>query len=610
MNQLQTWINWITHDKFKKENFTYQNFKNDLYAGIIVGLIAIPQSLASAQLAGLPPVYGLYASILPVIFAVLFGSSNLISTGPVVVLSILTATIITPLAEPGTAGYITYAIVLAIASGIFQIILGMLRAGWLINFLSHPIIYGFTNAAAIVIVFTQLGNLFGVSVPAEHHFYITVWQTFKAVLEHADPTTTIIAITSIIFILGLKKLSPKIPGSLIAIIIGTAVCWYFNLNIKTIGLIDNPFPRLTIPEFHLNYLYDLFFGVVLISTIGVTETIAVAQSIATKTKQKVNPNHELIGQGLANIASGFSGGYPVSGSISRSALNYSIGAKTWVSSLFCAITVSITIIFFFKVLKYTPQVLLSVIIIFGISSIINLKKFKAIFEISFYDGLAALITFAGTLLLAPDMEKGIIFGLSFSLIYFIYRNSHPHIVFLSRFKDGSLRDNHIYHLKQCQSIVVIRLDGPLFFANAMYFENKVVEYLSHHPDTKHVILAAGAISEIDATGIEVLTGLIESINSAGKTVYIANIKYNAEKMFKHVGLWQTIHPEHFYTNTQIAVKEVLKIANHNKTHIDPKNCPLEKQMNTKEQLKKIMNSQILGKIANKYILKRLKNISE
>ncbi len=438
----------IFRDKFNKKLLNKDNLKKDLYAGLIVGLIVIPQSLAYAQLAGLPPVYGLYASILPVIIAVLFGSSSLLSTGPVAVLSILTSTTLAPLATPGTDAYVTYAIILALASGVFQVGLGLLKAGWLVNFLSHPVTFGFINGAGIIIIFSQLKTLFGLSIPNEAHYYLTVWNTILAIPYYANWTTVAIGAGSILSILIIKKINPKIPGMLIVLVVGTTLCWWFGFDVKTIGIIENPIPKLTIPEFHLAYLYDLFLGIILITIIGFAETIAIAQSIATKTKEKINPDQELVGQGLANISSAFSGSYPVAGSFSRTALNYSNGAKTWMSSVFCALIIIIAITLFYNVLQYTPQVILAIIIITGVSSIINIKKIVNIFKINKYDGLAALITLLGTLVFAPDMEKGIFIGFIFSIGYFIYKNTHPNIVFLSRYKDNALRDTTVYNLKQ------------------------------------------------------------------------------------------------------------------------------------------------------------------
>jgi SulP family sulfate permease len=590
----------IFRDKFNKTLLSKDSLKKDLYAGLIVGLIVIPQSLAYAQLAGLPPVYGLYASILPVIIAVLFGSSSLLSTGPVAVLSILTSTTLAPLATPGTDAYVTYAIILALASGVFQVGLGLLRAGWLVNFLSHPVTFGFINGAGIIIIFSQLKTLFGLSIPNEAHYYLTVWNTILAIPYYANWTTVAIGAGSILSILIIKKINPKIPGMLIVLVLGTILCWWFGFDVKTIGIIENPIPKLTIPEFHLAYLYDLFLGIILITIIGFAETIAIAQSVATKTKEKINPDQELVGQGLANISSAFSGSYPVAGSFSRTALNYSNGAKTWMSSVFCALIIIIAITLFYNVLQYTPQVILAIIIITGVSSIINIKKIVNIFKINKYDGLAALITLLGTLVFAPDMEKGIFIGFIFSIGYFIYKNTHPNIVFLSRYKDNALRDTTVYNLKQCQNILVIRLDGPLFFANANFFENRVIAYLSAHPNINHVILVGGAISNIDATGAEILNGLLENLISSGKSVYISNIKYEAEKIFKTVGLWQKIHANNFFNNTQIAVKEVIKIANQNQNHLDEKECPLENFIPKKHKTK---DKDSLTAIAEKYLIK-------
>ncbi|UCE90601.1 MAG: sodium-independent anion transporter, partial [Pseudomonadota bacterium] len=303
----------------------------DIIAGITVALVLVPQSMAYAQLAGLPPYVGLYASFLPVIIASIWGSSRQLATGPVAVVSLMTAAALGPLAGSGTEGYVVYAAMLAILVGVFQFSLGALRLGVLVDFLSHPVVVGFTNGAAIIIATSQLSKLFGVSVEKATHHYETVWRVLVAASENTHLATLIMGIAALAIMVLLKKYLPKIPNVLTAVAVTTVVAWMIDFESvggKVVGVIPEGLPAMKIPEFDFGVIVDLSVAAVFISLIGFMEAISIAKAMASQTRQRLDANQELIGQGLSNMAAGLFQAYPVSGSFSRSAVNFSAGAKT------------------------------------------------------------------------------------------------------------------------------------------------------------------------------------------------------------------------------------------------------------------------------------------
>ena len=327
--------NWIEELK------DFQVLKADVIAGLTVALVLVPQSMAYAQLAGLPPYYGLYASFLPVALAALFGSSRQLATGPVAVVSLLTAAALEPIAGANPEGYIAYAIMLALLVGIFQLLLGILKMGVLVDFLSHPVVNGFTNAAAIIIGTSQLSKIFGVVVPTESHHYETIINVLSEAINSTHSPTFIMGISAILIIAIIRKFFPKYPAVLISVSITTFISWFINFESiyggKIVGVIPEGLPNFQIPIIDLSQIVHLGTVAIIISLIGFMEAISIAKAMATQTKQRLDPDQELVGQGIGNIVSSFFQGYAISGSFSRSAVNITAGAKTGFSSVITAI---------------------------------------------------------------------------------------------------------------------------------------------------------------------------------------------------------------------------------------------------------------------------------
>ena len=521
----------------------------DIIAGITVALVLVPQSMAYAQLAGLPPYYGLYASFLPGIIAALFGSSRQLATGPVAVVSLMTASALEPIAGANQELYIAYAIMLALMVGIFQLSLGLLRLGVLVNFLSHPVVVGFTNAAAIIIGTSQLGKLFGVSVEKADHTYETVFNTLVEATRSTHMETLLMAILALGIMILLKRYLRKIPNVLTAVAVTTVISWqigFEGMGGQVVGAIPAGLPPLALPTIDFQVMTQLLSVAAVVSIIGFMEAISIAKAMAARTRQRLDANQELVGQGLGNIMSSFSGGYAVSGSFSRSAVNISAGAVTGFSAVVTGIVVAIALIALTPLLYYLPQATLAAVIIMAVINLVKIDPIKHAWKVQRHDAVVAVITFFLTLVWAPHLDKGIMVGVMLSLALFLYRTMAPRIAVLSRDPDGTLRDAEVRKLQTCRNISLIRFDGPLYFANTGYFEDKVLERVALKPDLKFVIIDAEGINEIDATGEEMLHNLVGRLKESGIELIIARAKKQLWDTFERTKLLEALGSDHMF----------------------------------------------------------------
>jgi len=519
----------------------------DIIAGITVALVLVPQSMAYAQLAGLEPYYGLYASFLPGIVAALFGSSRQLATGPVAVVSLMTASALEPLAaDPAT--YVAYAVLLAFLVGVFQLALGFLRLGVLVNFLSHPVVMGFTNAAAIIIGTSQLGKLFGVSVEKAEHHYETVWNTLNVAMTDTHGYTLIMALGSLGIMIFLRSKFPKVPNVLTAVVIATVVSWqvgYEELGGKVVGAIPEGLPMPKVPEFDMTVMLQLLSTAIIVSLIGFMEAISIAKAMAARTRQRLDPNQELIGQGLGNIVGSFFQGYPVSGSFSRSAVNMGAGAVTGFSSVVTGAIVGITLLVLTPLLYFLPQATLAAVIIMAVINLVKVEPIIYAWRVQKHDGIVAVVSFTLTIILAPHLEWGIVAGVLLSLGLFLYRTMQPRVSILARHPDGTLRDAAAHGLQTCDSISLIRFDGPLYFANTGYFEEIVLDRAASKPHLKFIIIDAEGINEIDATGEEMLHDLARRLKSTGIQLIFARAKKQIMDILEQTGFVEALGKEHF-----------------------------------------------------------------
>jgi MFS superfamily sulfate permease-like transporter len=671
----------------------------DALSGLTVALVLIPQSMAYAQLAGLPAYYGLYASFLPPMIAALFGSSRQLATGPVAVVSLMTSASLAPLATGGSPGYIAYAILLALMVGIFQLVLGVLRLGLVVNFLSHPVVNGFTNAAALIIASSQLSKMFGVYVDTAPHHYETIVQVIKAAVHYTYWPTLLMGIFAFAVMYGLKWLSPRIPNVLVAVVITTVISWatgfqhdqtvtieaiespaarnliesfneaassipslseerthlsealntakqnhnqigvldaehdvnVVNLNIarkkaeahesrqqlrylllaaapqadgslkfypkdKTpagmetdgrtwrikvgnepldtqnllmmgggavVGKIPQGLPALNVPPINLGIMLHLLPFAAIISLLGFMEAISIAKAMAGKTGQRLDPNQELIGQGLANICGSIGKSYPTSGSFSRSAVNLQAGAVTGLSSVFTSLAVVIVLLFFTPLLYHLPQAVLAAVIMMAVIGLVNVTGFIHAWEAKWYDGAISIISFVSTLAFAPHLDKGIMIGVVLSLMVFLYKSMRPSVVSLARAEDEALRCVTTHGLRECEYVAMVRFDGPLFFANASYLEDKIMEIMRIKRNLKHIIIVANGINDIDASGEETLSLLVDRVRSAGVDISMSGVNESVMEVFRRTHFPAKLGEDHIFPTMEKAITTVHQTAHEN-----------------------------------------------
>ncbi|KPK39927.1 MAG: sulfate transporter [Gammaproteobacteria bacterium SG8_47] len=548
----------------------------DLIAGITVALVLIPQSMAYAQLAGLPAYYGLYAAFLPGIIAAMWGSSAQLATGPVAVVSLLSASALAQYANLGSAEFISLAILLAFLVGSFQLLLGVFKLGVVVNFLSHPVILGFTNAAAIIIGLSQLNKIFGVAKPRSESFIMDIAAVLGDI-GHTHVPTLLMGVAAFAIMWGFKKYLPKLPGVLIAVAVTTVLSWavgFEGTGGKVVGEIPQGLPSLAVPHLDWTMVSKLLPSAVIISLVGFMEAISIAKAMAAKTRDRVDPNQELIGQGLGNIVGSFSQAYPTSGSFSRSAVNLNAGALTGMSSVFTGIVVLVTLLFLTPLLYHLPQAVLAAVIMMAVIGLINFRAIKYAWRTHIHDGIAAAVTFVATLAFAPHLDNGIMIGALLAIALYLYRTMRPRVALLGRYQDGTLRDLRVHpDLPTDERIVVMRFDGSLYFANVSYFEDTVLEAVATHPKAKYVLVVGDAINQMDASGEEMLHNLITRLAENGVKIVFSGLKRQIILLLERTGLIKVIGQDNIHATEDMAIEAIYDDLNVDA--VDGVFCPLK-----------------------------------
>lgn len=549
--------------------------KADVIAGITVALVLIPQSMAYAQLAGLPAYFGLYAAFLPVMVAALWGSSSQLGTGPVAVVSLLTASAITPLAPVGSPEFVALAIMLAFLVGAFQIILGVFKLGVVVNFLSHPVIVGFTNAAAMIIALSQVNKIFGVEKERSEFFLGDIWGVVMN-LGDTHVVTLMFGAAAVFGIMFAKSKWPKFPGVLAAVAGTTIVSWaigFEGMGGAVVGTIPEGLPQLAMPTFNMEVFWTILTNAIIISLIGFMEAISIAKAMAAKTKERIDPSQELIGQGLGNVMGAMTSSYPTSGSFSRSAVNLNAGAVTGMSSVYTAAVVLITLLFLTPLLYHLPKAVLAAVIMTAVFGLINFKAVKHAWHASRHDGVASMVTFLATLGFAPHLDKGIMIGAGLAILLYLYRTMSPRVAILGRYKDGTLRDVKVNDLETSEQIIAIRFDGSLYFANVSYFEDAILEAVSDKPDAEYILVVGDAINQLDASGEEVLHHLNERLRENNIQIVFSGLKRQVLMVMRHTGLFDKIGEENIFANEDMALESIYKRLGES-SEFDSVNCPL------------------------------------
>ncbi len=536
--------------------------KDDLIAGITVSLVAIPQSLAYAQLAGVPAYYGLYAAFIPTIVGALFGSSRQLATGPVAMTSLLTAASVAPLAAHGSEQFYDYVILLALLSGLFQIAFGALRMGVLLNFLSHPVLMGFINAAALIISLSQLPTLLGIPAQQSEHFLLDIWSVVSTVnTMHA--LSFGFGLATIVMLLGFKRYAPRLPGVLVAVALLTWLSYaieFAKIGGRVVGDIPHGLPSLSIPPLDWHASIALLPASFVIALISFMEAMSSAKVITIKTREPWNENRELIAQGLAKVAAAFSHSMPVSGSFSRSALNLAAHAKTGLSSVISAICVLLTLLYFTALLYHLPKSVLAAIIMVAVMNLIDFQAIGKAWRASRDDGVAAVITFVATLAFAPNIQNGIITGILLSLSLLLYRMMRPRVAILGLHQDTTLRDARRHNLPPMHPrLGAIRFDGALRFVNVSYFEDALLQLERENPQITHILIKSSGINDLDASGVDMLRNLVTRFRDNGITLVFSGIKRQVQDVIDRTGLKEHIGVDHLFATDREAIDRLLRI---------------------------------------------------
>ncbi len=513
---------------------------NDLVAAAIVTIMLIPQSLAYAMLAGLPPEIGLYASILPIIAYALFGTSRSLAVGPVAVISLMTLTAASAIAPPGSAEFIAAALVLAFISGALLILMGVLRLGFLANLLSHPVVSGFITASGLIIATSQLKSILGIKASGEA--MPELLHTLFANLRHTNLPTVIIGITATAFLFWVRKglkplliklgLKPRVAdltakaGPIAAVAISTLAVVMFDLEaagVKVVGKIPQSLPPFTVPLFDPALWQRLAVPALLLSVIGFVESVSVAQTLAAKKRQRIDPNQELIGLGAANVAASFTGGYPVTGGFARSVVNFDAGAETPAAGAFTAAGIAIAALFLTPFLASLPIATLAATIIVAVLSLVDLGTLKHVWRYSKPDFAAMAATILVTLL--AGVEPGVIAGVGLSLALFLWRASRPHAAIVGRVPETE----HFRNVKRHKvftdpRILTIRIDESLTYLNARWLEEFVLEQVAEHPQLRHLILMCSAVNGIDASALESVEAINHRLADGGVKLHLSEVK--------------------------------------------------------------------------------------
>jgi SulP family sulfate permease len=533
------------------------SFRDDLIAGLTVTLVAIPQSLAYAQLAGVPAYYGLYAAFLPTIVAAMIGSLPQLSTGPAALTALLTAASVAPLAAHGTDTFVADVVLLALIAGSFQILFGLVRLGVLLNFLSHPVLVGFINAAALIIGLSQLPTLLGIPTQQSEHFLADIWE----VLTHLHATHWIslsFGLTAMALLVVFRKKMPRFPGVLATVVLLTAISAelnYAGMGGAVVGTVPQGLPPFGLPEAKWATIVTLLPAGFVLALISFMEATSSAKVISMKTRQPWDQNLELVAQGVAKIASALSHSIPVSASFSRSALNMT--ARTRMAAVIAALGVLLTMLFFAKLLYHVPKAALAAIIMVAVVGLIDLRAFRKAWQASRDDGIAAIATFIATLAFAPNIQIGIITGILISLGLLLYRMMRPRVALLGMREDGELHDAHAYGLRPLENrIGAIRFDGSLQFVTSSYFENALLDLQRDNPAMRFILVQCNGINDVDASGVEILRSIHDRLRSNGISLILSGLKWQSRLVFDRTGLTELIGKENIFFSDAAALSEL------------------------------------------------------
>ncbi|MFN4012402.1 MAG: SulP family inorganic anion transporter [Aquificaceae bacterium] len=546
------------------KSYDKDKFSRDLIAGLTVAAVLVPQSMAYALLAGMPPIHGLYASFLPVIVASLFGSSRFLATGPVAMTALLTSSALYGLAEPGSDRWITLAAVLALMVGFIRFMVGVFKLAFVVELISTSVIIGFTSAGALVIALSQFGHLLGFKITQSTHIYEVIADILSKISQ-TNPYTLVIGVLAYFIIWISKKINPLIPGALLAVIITSFLSYFFslqNFGVSLVGDVPKGIPSLELPSVDYRTFSQLWVGALVISAFGLMEAVAIAKQLAIKAGDRWDPNQELIGQGLANIAAGLFKGFPVGGSFSRSALNYQLGAKTPIAGVITGLVVGLTLLLLAPLFYYLPKATLSAVVLSAVINLIRPQEIIRLYRINPTDGIVAGITFITVFFM--DLWVAITLGTLIAFGSFVYKTMYPRIVILTRKPSSSTFVNaEREKLPECPQILYIRPNMSLYFGNAEYVYEYVLEKVEERKKAlKFVLMDLEAVNYMDASGSLVLIRLLDRIKAMGMEPALANIGCTIYPLLERLDIDKHMKIENIFDSKGQSIVELFKKLDH------------------------------------------------
>ncbi|CAA9469551.1 MAG: Sulfate transporter family protein [uncultured Rubrobacteraceae bacterium] len=534
-----------------------EDLRRDLSAGLAVVVVLVPQGMAYAVLAGLPPVHGLYASTGPAVVYALFGTSRHMPVGPPALMALLTFTGVSAVAEPGSGEYIAYALLLALMAGALQLALGLLRMGFVTNFIPRPVLSGFVYASAIIIVLAQAGSFLGIPVSGEESPLGTVAELSGSVGE-TNPFALAIGATGVVALVLLAKKFPRLPGSLL-VAAGCAVAVYGlgldGRGVEVVGGVPGGLPGFSVPPLDPGALRALAPAAVAVALVGFVESISVARAVAAREKYKIDSDAELRALGLANVCAGFLSGMPVAGSFSRTAVQYQSGARTQMASVVSAAGILLTLLFLTPLFYYLPDAALAAIVVVAVYGLLDFGEARRVFGVSRTDGYAMLLTFALTLLVG--VEEGIIAGSLFALLAFVRRTAYPEVTELGYVprKNAFLGLRSYSEARTYPEAIIVRFDARLYYANVPFLEEWLIEAVADRPRLRWIVIDCRGVNGIDVTAVEGLESLVSGYRSDGIRVVLTHAKLQVRERLESAG-WPDKFGDLLYPTTRDALRDI------------------------------------------------------
>lgn len=536
-------------------NLSKNSIQKDFVAGLTVGVMLVPQGMAYAMLAGLPPVFGLYAALIPQVIYAIMGTSRQLSVGPVAMDSLLVASGLAALKISGIDEYISMAIFLAFFMGLIQVVLGFLRMGFLVNFLSKPVISGFTSAAAIIIGLSQFKHLVGVPFESSNKIHLLLIE-FIDKISQIHINTLLIGLIAIVLLILLKKLNSSIPAALIAVIISSLWIKYFgeNSGVSIVGKVPEGLPSFIVPEIEIKNISKILPLALTLALIAFMEAISVAKAIEEKKDYSINPNQELIALGTSNIIGSLFQSYPTTGGFSRTAVNDQAGASSGLASIISAMVVGLTLLFLTPLFYFLPNTILASIIMVAVFKLIDFESPIKLWRSSKSEFYILLFTFIITLFIG--IKEGIILGVLASLLVLVYRSTQPHVAVLGKIKGTDYFkdiDRFTEDIETYENLLLLRFDEQIYFGNSQFFKEQLLERVNQKKGKLNVvILSSGGINYIDSSGMKILNEIVLTLESKGIRLYLAGaIGPVVDSLFKS-GVAKSIGNQHFFANTQQA----------------------------------------------------------